>query len=197
MSSGEFFGSENLMQGTMSEYYDDTAIREQLKNKVDKEEGKSLSTNDYTNEDKQKLDNLPLDPIETESDPTVPDWAKQPEKPIYRMTELENDLIPYWAMTPEKPMYNWDEIEMKPDFYKPASHTHYKEEILDLEVPSRTSELENDSDFVNSEFVRNEMMSIHVPTSTSELYNDSDFVNSQYVKDIVNEAVYNILGGEY
>lgn len=42
-------------------------------NKVDKENGKGLSTNDFTNEYKTKLDGLE-NLIET--DPTVPAWAK-------------------------------------------------------------------------------------------------------------------------
>ena len=38
--------------------YDDSEIKEDLKNKVDKIKGKGLSTNDYTNEEKQKLAKL-------------------------------------------------------------------------------------------------------------------------------------------
>ena len=38
--------------------YDDTKIKEDISNKVDKISGKSLSTNDFTNEYKYKLDNL-------------------------------------------------------------------------------------------------------------------------------------------
>ena len=38
--------------------YDDTEIRKELANKVDKEAGKGLSSNDYTDEDKVKLDGL-------------------------------------------------------------------------------------------------------------------------------------------
>lgn len=38
--------------------YDDTYIRESLKNKVEKEEGKGLTTNDFTNTYKEKLDSI-------------------------------------------------------------------------------------------------------------------------------------------
>lgn len=51
-------------------------IDEVLFNKVEKEEGKGLSTNDYSNEDKNKLDNLPVDPLTEETDPTVPNFVK-------------------------------------------------------------------------------------------------------------------------
>lgn len=36
-----------------------TTITTEISKKIDKEDGKGLSTNDYTNEDKQKLTNLP------------------------------------------------------------------------------------------------------------------------------------------
>lgn len=50
---------ENI-KGDISNFssYDDTEIKEDLKNKVNKIEGKGLSTNDYTNEEKRKLEEL-------------------------------------------------------------------------------------------------------------------------------------------
>lgn len=56
--------------------YDDTELRKMIANKVNKEEGKGLSTNDYTTEEKEKLNNLPNNPITNESDPTVPQHVK-------------------------------------------------------------------------------------------------------------------------
>lgn len=56
----------------------------------------------------------------TETDPTVPDWAKQPEKPKYTAEEVgalpstfaETDpTVPSWAKQPEKPKYTVSEIE--------------------------------------------------------------------------------------
>lgn len=58
------------------ENYDDTKIKQELQNKVGKETGKGLSTNDYTTEDKSKLENLPLNPVTEETDPTVPNHVK-------------------------------------------------------------------------------------------------------------------------
>lgn len=60
-----------------------------------------------------------------EQDPTVPDWAKQPNKPTYTAEEVgarpsswipeETDpTVPAWAKAENKPSYNWDEIENKP-----------------------------------------------------------------------------------
>lgn len=47
-----------LKNFTPSESYDDTELRNLIDNKVDKVDGKQLSTNDYTNEDKSKLAGL-------------------------------------------------------------------------------------------------------------------------------------------
>lgn len=58
------------------ETYDDTELVQKVNNKVEKEEGKGLSTNDYSDEDKNKLDNLPVNPLIEETDPTVPNFVK-------------------------------------------------------------------------------------------------------------------------
>lgn len=85
----------------------------------EKEAGKGLSTNDYTNEEKSKLESLEnyddtaikgliagkqdtisdlgtirqgaalgATAIQTESDPTVPSWAKESQKPTYTASEV-------------------------------------------------------------------------------------------------------------
>ena len=56
-------------------------------NKVDKVEGKGLSTNDFTDAYKEKLDDLD-DIVIEESDPTVPAWAKEATKPSYTADEV-------------------------------------------------------------------------------------------------------------
>lgn len=62
----------------------DKLFQGMLDTKVDKVEGKGLSKNDYTDEDKTKV----LKALQTESDPTVPDWAKAPAKPAYTAKEV-------------------------------------------------------------------------------------------------------------
>ena len=59
-------------------------------NKVDKVEGKQLSTNDFTDEYKTKLDNINEGGggIVAETDPTVPAWAKETTKPSYTADEV-------------------------------------------------------------------------------------------------------------
>lgn len=61
-------------------------IETAIKNKVDKVSGKGLSTNDFTNEYKNKVDSA-LQSY-TEADPTVPAWAKASNKPTYTASEV-------------------------------------------------------------------------------------------------------------
>lgn len=57
-----------------------------IKNKVDKVDGKGLSTNDFTNAEKTKLASALTS--YTETDPTVPAWAKASSKPSYTASEV-------------------------------------------------------------------------------------------------------------
>lgn len=61
-------------------------IETAVKNKVDKISGKGLSTNDFTNDYKAKVDSALQSYIET--DPTVPAWAKAATKPAYTAAEV-------------------------------------------------------------------------------------------------------------
>ncbi len=63
-------------------------IYEALEDKVEKEEGKGLSTNDLTDDLKEKYDEAYEKANEAETDPTVPSWAKQPNKPSYTASEV-------------------------------------------------------------------------------------------------------------
>lgn len=63
-----------------------TTIASQIGNKVDKVPGKGLSTNDFTNAYKTKVDSA-LQSY-TETDPTVPAWAKEANKPTYTASEV-------------------------------------------------------------------------------------------------------------
>lgn len=63
------------------------SVEDMIDDKVDKVDGKGLSTNDFTDEYKNKLDNLD-DIVVEESDPTVPAWAKEATKPSYTADEV-------------------------------------------------------------------------------------------------------------
>lgn len=61
-------------------------VTTQLANKVDKVSGKGLSTNDFTNDYKARVDSA-LQSY-TETDPTVPAWAKEANKPTYTAADV-------------------------------------------------------------------------------------------------------------
>ena len=71
---------------TTSLTLDGESIEDMINSKIDKVDGKGLSTNDFTNEYKNKLDNL--NGTIKEEDPTVPAWAKEPTKPTYSKAEV-------------------------------------------------------------------------------------------------------------
>lgn len=52
------FELQSIRDSITNNEYDDTEIKEALANKVDKEDGKQLSTNDFTDEYKQKIDSI-------------------------------------------------------------------------------------------------------------------------------------------
>lgn len=73
--------------GDASESFDTLSeIETAVNNKVDKVSGKGLSTNDFTNAYKSKVDSA-LQSY-TETDPTVPSWAKAENKPTYTASEV-------------------------------------------------------------------------------------------------------------
>lgn len=73
--------------GTATESFDTLGEMETaINNKVDKVSGKGLSTNDFTNDYKTKVDSA-LQSY-TETDPTVPAWAKTASKPSYTASEV-------------------------------------------------------------------------------------------------------------
>lgn len=73
--------------GTATESFDTLGEMETaIKNKVDKVDGKGLSTNDFTNAEKTKLASALTS--YTETDPTVPAWAKAEKKPTYTASEV-------------------------------------------------------------------------------------------------------------
>lgn len=59
-------------------------------NKVDKVDGKGLSTNDYTDEDKGKINAIPPNPKYTDTIPDLTPYAKKGNIPT-KVSQLEND----------------------------------------------------------------------------------------------------------
>lgn len=109
-------------------------------------------------------DNVLVKGVTKETDPTVPGWAKQEEKPSYtadevgalpadtfipsKVSELENDAgyidgytetdptVPEWAKAPEKPSYSAEEVGALP---------------VETFIPSKLSDLEQDEGYAKEE----------------------------------------------
>ena len=77
---------DQLINGASGTFDTLGEIETAVKNKVDKVNGKGLSTNDFTNAYKNKVDSA-LQSY-TETDPTVPAWAKAENKPSYTAEEV-------------------------------------------------------------------------------------------------------------
>lgn len=96
-----------------------------ISGKVDKEQGKGLSTNDYTTEEKTKLAGL-----ENYDDTALANRVRTLERKEFVETD---PTVPQWAKQPSKPSYTAREVGALPDT---------------TVIPSKTSDLENDSGFL-------------------------------------------------
>lgn len=77
---------DELINGASGTFDTLGEIETAVNNKVDKVSGKGLSTNDFTNDYKAKVDSALQSYNET--DPTVPAWAKAANKPTYTASEV-------------------------------------------------------------------------------------------------------------
>lgn len=101
-----------------------------------------------------------------------------------------------WAKASSKPSYSWSEITSKPSTFTPASHTHAKSEITDFPalatvatsgsytdlsnkptIPSKTSQLTNDSGYLTS-----------LPSHTHSKSQITDFPSSMPASDVYSWA---------
>lgn len=142
----------------------------------------------------------------TETDPTVPAWAKASTKPSYtaqevgalpsstviptKTSDLQNDsgyitgytetdpTVPSWAKQASKPTYTASEVGALP---------------VGTAIPSKTSDLTNDSGFVSSSALATVATSgsyndlrnkPNIPSKTSDLTNDSGFITSAPVASV-------------
>lgn len=108
-----------------------TTITTALAGKVDKESGKGLSTEDYTSAEKNKLAGL-----SNYDDTSLSGRVSALENAGYINSETD-PTVPAWAKAPTKPTYTPGEIGALPS---------------DTEIPTKTSDLTNDSGFINKVF---------------------------------------------
>lgn len=145
--------------------------------------------------------------ITKEIDPTVPKWAKQPSKPTYTKTEVGLSNVdnvrqysssnpPPYPVTSVNGKTGAVEIEIPSVPTKTSQLTNDSGFItlndipdipVDVDVPTKVSELENDAGYITSKDIP------AIPTKTSELTNDSEFASETFVK---NEIANAQLGGE-
>lgn len=102
---------------TTSMTLNEQSVEDMIGKKVDKVDGKGLSTNDFTDEYKTKLDQFnPDSGIMEETDPTVPAWAKEATKPTYTADEVG-------ALSKDTSLFSGDYNDLKnaPDISEDSS----------------------------------------------------------------------------
>lgn len=130
----------------------------------------------------------------TETDPTVPNWAKQPTKPSYTASEvgalpsstaipsktsdLVNDsgfitgytetdpTVPAWAKAASKPSYTASEVGALPDT---------------TTIPANTSDLTNDSGFITASAVPDASSATPVMDGTGAAGTSNDYARADHV----------------
>ena len=181
------------------EYVDEKIefVNDSLENKVEKVNGKGLSTNDYSTEEKEKLSNIESEAqVNVQSDWNVTDNTSDAfikNKP----TSMPASDVYDWAKAEEKPSYTYEEVGADSKGSAATALTLAKaytdEEIQKIEIPSALSELTDDathrtvtdeeknvwnkkSDFSGNYNDLTNKPSI--PSKVSELTNDSGFLTS-------------------
>lgn len=127
-----------------------TDLSNDLDGKVDKEDGKGLSSNDYTNDDKDKLAGIDADAeanvietVKVNGTALMPDGNKAVDVTVpAKVSDLTNDsgfltqetdpTVPAWAKAASKPSYTAQEVGALPG---------------NTVIPSKTSDLANDSGY--------------------------------------------------
>lgn len=149
-----------------------------VENKVDKVTGKGLSTNDYTDGEKNivadvnakkhthsnkavidKLTQAMLDKlagIATGAEVNVQsDWLEvDTESDSYiknKPSSMPASDVAAWAKAAAKPSYGWTEISGKPNAFTPLAHNHTKSQITDM--PTKVSQFTNDAGYITQDEV--------------------------------------------
>lgn len=129
--------------------YGDTVASE-LPKKVDKVEGKGLSTEDYTTAEKNKLAEIEVGannyahpsthPASMITESASKRFVSDAEKAIWNAKQdaLSGDVTGHYHSADR----SWSNITGKPSTFTPSTHTHTKSQITDM--PTKLSQFEND-----------------------------------------------------
>ena len=197
------------------------SINELENTKVDKVEGKDLSTNDYTNEEKTKLASL-----ENYDDTEIRGLINEKQDPLTagENITIENNVI----STTGKIAIGWGNITGT------LSNQTDLQNVLNSKantssIPTKVSQLTNDSGYLTSETdpvfnasvaknitltditnwnnksnfsgsyndLTNKPTIPVVPTNISSFTNDSNYQNATQVQTAINNAIGTALGGSY
>lgn len=162
----------------MTNYYTKNEVDDLLVDKVTVEDGKGLSTNDYTDEDKQLVNEV-QDAVES-----INDKVNRSELPT-KLSDLTDDLG-------TNPIHTHSQyLSAIPSEYVTETKLNeaiaYKADISDL--PTKTSDLTNDLNFINQTELESAISSkadiSDIPSTLSELTNDSNFITNA-VNDLTN-----------
>lgn len=101
------------------------------------------------------------------------------------------DALPEWAKQPTKPTYYYSEILERP--------AQVRVSVSKVGIPTKTSQLTNDSNFITDEFVEDAISAIDyteieqridgvansIPTKVGQLENDSNFATESFVENAI------------
>lgn len=183
------------------------ATKEELNTKVDKVEGKVLSTNDYTTEEKNKLAgiavgaevNVNADWNATEGDalilnkPTIPSNVSELTNDNGYITKDVNDLTNYSTTDTVNQAIN-NAVSSKVDISSisaVATSGDYNDLNNKPIIPSSTSELTNDSNYITSSEVDTKINS--AVTAVYKVRGSVDNYESLPISNVVVGDVYNLL----
>lgn len=158
---------------------------EQIKNKVDKEEGKGLSTNDFTTAEKEKLKGLNNYTLPAAS-ATVLGGVK-----VGAGLSIANGVLSATGGGTADSV-DWGNIQNKPSVFTPDTHVH---SYNDLTNKPTIPTVDVTKKYVDDELLKKSPIHEHpylsnktvIPTKTSELENDSNFITSipnEYITEV-------------
>ncbi|MCI6191183.1 MAG: hypothetical protein MR691_14860 [Clostridium sp.] len=176
----EYVTDEELTsKGYLTEHQD-------ISGKVDKIDGKGLSTNDYTAEEKTKLAGIEVG-AEVNTVTSVNSQTGDVNIAIpSKISDLTNDSGFLTSYTETDPVYTADKpnIALKSELFS----KDYNDLTNVPSIPTKVSELENDSNFINSYTETDPLYMAdkpdiafknEIPANTSDLYNDSNYVSDE------------------